>query len=571
MLTSRIPWAVLLAVAGPVVAQILPTPTLAARQDPSPSPVLVFNSVEEPVSCASTVVSWLYAGPDVSLSLFVTNVSVPQTGRPTTEPPPNTFTNTFIDGPSRRSLQPRGDISLSVANGLSPSTRSYNWTVNVPEGNYQLTAVIQTSPPYVVRSASFFVQLGTDSSCLSANPAPSASTSNPSDTSTPSATTSSTAISSSSLPTFTPIGGASNTPVNKGAIAGGVVAGAVVLLGAVGLYLFFLWRPKRNRARSASITHPSSKGPFAFGAGGGGGGRWGGLDSVDSHMAMHDTTFTATPKKTKKPYASARHQSQASSVGPFAGGISASQGDIQTSSGYPGSPYEEKYGSPDEMGLATLGPNGGRSPKLNARSYSSSTFSSDLGAFGPDPAATQRRPSLTTNSQASPRRPSVDSTVERSPFASPPTSPVVLGRSPSTGAQTQPPVPAQRKTPRKPVPAYTAASPSAPSPSLVSPAVSPYDSPVLPLGGGGHYATRAERGSLKSTSSNTKSRSKSKERSKSKGRKAGDGSSTNASSEELGSPQQPAGTLEHKSSFGPGGVEGKQLHYLIPDMPLGQQ
>jgi hypothetical protein len=26
--------------------------------------------------------------------------------------------------------------------------------------------------------------------------------------------------------------------------------------------------------------------------------------------------------------------------------------------------------------------------------------------------------------------------------------------------------------------------------------------------------------------------------------------------------------LAHKSSFGPGGVEGKPLHYLIPDMPM---
>jgi hypothetical protein len=26
--------------------------------------------------------------------------------------------------------------------------------------------------------------------------------------------------------------------------------------------------------------------------------------------------------------------------------------------------------------------------------------------------------------------------------------------------------------------------------------------------------------------------------------------------------------LSHKGSFGPGGIEGKQLHYLIPDMPI---
>jgi len=27
-------------------------------------------------------------------------------------------------------------------------------------------------------------------------------------------------------------------------------------------------------------------------------------------------------------------------------------------------------------------------------------------------------------------------------------------------------------------------------------------------------------------------------------------------------------SLVHKSSFGPGGIEGKQVHYLIPDMPF---
>jgi hypothetical protein len=28
--------------------------------------------------------------------------------------------------------------------------------------------------------------------------------------------------------------------------------------------------------------------------------------------------------------------------------------------------------------------------------------------------------------------------------------------------------------------------------------------------------------------------------------------------------------LSHKDSFGPGGIEGKPMHYLIPDMPLSQ-
>ena len=100
---------------------------------------------------------------------------------------------------------------------------------------------------------------------------------------------------------------------------------------------------------------------------------------------------------------------------------------------------------------------------------------------------------------------------------------------------------------RKPVPAYDPnqdpsspvspaafQAPSVPSPSPHSsdPSPSPEPSTVSQSangggGGGGHYATRSQLGQDHS-----------------------------------------APDLTHKSSFGPGGVEGKPLHYLIPDMPM---
>ncbi|KAF8067754.1 hypothetical protein FPV67DRAFT_1493372 [Lyophyllum atratum] len=592
-MTSTMPWLVLLAFTGRAAAQ-LPTPHLVARQDPSrPSPNLAFHTVGNLVSCAPTILTWEYTGPDEPLSLLISNTDVPQNG-PTTSRNSPTFTDTFINTAAkdnRRSLQLRDSISALIAAGLSPNSNAFNWTVNVPQGNYVVVAVASAPAAYFTRSSPFFVQQGSDTSCLGTSSSSSAPL--PSDTSSSSPTTS-IATTTSSSATVTPIGGSSSTPVNKGAIAGGVVAGVVILLGALGLYIFFICRPKRSRSHhtrspSGALAHSPSKSAFGFGGGGGGGGgRWGGLSSVDSHMAMKDTAFTATPKKSKKAYTT-KHHSQTSSVGHIVGGVGASQDDIQTylagtrsragsvAQQY-GSPSEEKFGSPEEVGLPTLASNGGRSPKPTPRSYSSSTYASELANA---PAKTHRRPSLTANTRSKPHRPSIDSTVDshqQSPFTPPATSPVGVARSPSTASQAQPP--AQRKTPRKPVPAYAdSASSSAPTPSPISPSpsFSPFDSPVLPVQGQGqgHYATRAERESLKSTASNSKS--KSKARSKSKGRdkdkdregvKGSEGNSTNASSEEIVGQVQ--GTLAHKSSFGPGGVEGKQLHYLIPDMPVAQ-
>jgi hypothetical protein len=103
----------------------------------------------------------------------------------------------------------------------------------------------------------------------------------------------------------------------------------------------------------------------------------------------------------------------------------------------------------------------------------------------------------------------------------------------STGSQQA----VTRKTPRKPVPAYDPSvagtstfMPASSNPSTINiPSPATPTTPSLPFGSSntGHYSKRSQQGI----------------------------------------PGNESGTLVHKSSFGPGGVEGKPLHLLIPDMP----
>ncbi|KAG5645516.1 hypothetical protein DXG03_005926 [Asterophora parasitica] len=604
-----------------------PTQTLSARQAAS-SPLLVFNAPDQPTSCLDTLFTWNYAGPDAPLSLTVTNVGVSQAS--TTSNSPRTFTNPFTNPATR---QAGHQVSLLIADLLDPSSGSYNWTkVTVLPGFYVLVGAIQ-SAGYSTITAPFFVQPGNDVSCLGTQPSPSPS-------STFSSSSSSVSSSSSNFPpTVTPIGGSGEeTRINKGAIAGGVVAGVLVLLGALAIYIIFICLPRR-RARSRHARSPSKSGALAHshvggdGHDGGGAGRWGGLSSVDSHMVMNETPYTKTLKKSKKPYTSTaakRHHSTTSSasVGPFAGGVGASQDNIQlysngngtrsrsgsvaqnyNSSVYLASPSEEKLGMTllSSPGRASSPPANNPNPNP-AHAYSASSHAE----------APQRRTSLT---QGRPRR-SVDSTASQlqSPFATPPASSplspvsptaamVGLARAPSAGSgstahppsssshhtQPQAQTQAQRKTPRKPVPVYSSSSPptspvSPPAPPLspapptqaLPPTFDPH--PMVHTSSQGHYATRAERESLKSLSpaqsgGKRKSRSKSKGPGRDKVKDKGGGNSANASRESLasnfylneyGNGSGSGREVAHKSSFGPGGVEGRPLHYLIPDMPAQQ-
>ncbi|KAG6820903.1 hypothetical protein H0H93_009677 [Arthromyces matolae] len=461
------------------------------------------------------------------------NTSTTSTG------PSPTLSDSASPSPSAvaRGVYIRDNINVEIASSISPTVLSLNLTaLNVPPGNYHLVAVM-TEPVYVTTSADFTVQQGGDNSCLTSISSSSSSlTSTSSSSSTSTVATDSSTITSSDASSATSIsatpvavGGVSDSQVNKGAIAGGVVAGVVALLAALVIYYFCVLRPQRSRTSGRS-PNAARDGAFAPG-GGAGAGRWGGLGSVDSHVPSSDP-------KTQKPYV----HNQPSYGRP------ASQDDLRSHlsrtgsvqyGGYAGSPSEEKFaGSPsEEMVLATLPY---RSPDLTAHANSNNGRTHSVSSDH------SRRYSLQQ------QRISMEG---QSPFASPTTpSPVALVRNSSSGGQN-----GQRKTARKPVPAYagTSASPEETSPLSSSPSPLPPSSTPFadPVSVPGHYSTRADRDSSKSISSK-KSRSKTKLRDK-------DGGSANSSNEEV------AQELAHKSSFGPGGVEGKPLHYLIPDMPVG--
>ncbi|KAG6854415.1 hypothetical protein C0991_006957 [Blastosporella zonata] len=407
--SSRIPWLVLfLALPWNGVAQD-PTPYLAPRQD---TPILAFIGLFDAqlTSCTSTSFNWVYSGPDASLSLFISNQSVSQD---TTTVAPTALT----DKRSIRSLHVRDTVDIPIASMISPTLDGFNLTsLAVSPGDYQLIAIVATVPPYLAYSPTFTVQQGSDTSCLTSSPSSSSSSSTSSftlsfptttsDISTITSTVSSSASASTSSSIVAPIGAVSSTPVNKGAIAGGVVAGVIISLAVIAFYYFFSrHRRTRAHARAPTDSHPSN-GAFDVGTASGGniGGRWGGLGSVDSHAPLSDP-------KVQKPYVSTRHRASQDEINFYR-----SRSGSVPHGGYTGSPSEEKFGGspPEEMVLSTMPY---RSPSSNAHASKNNVRSYSTSSMAPS-----EHPRRGSQSQA--RRPSLDSSAShaQSPFATPPAS-----------------------------------------------------------------------------------------------------------------------------------------------------
>lgn len=479
------------------------------------TPLLFFNSIQQLTACASGSLSWIYVGPaDAVMTLQITNNGVTQES--------STFSSlqrTLTDAATGRAV-PTGaspsSTTVTLSTSITPSnSNSFNWTqVTLPQGAY---IAISSFPAfqYNARSLPFVIQESTDTTCFS--------------TST-SSMPPSTASSTSSSPSATVL---VSTPssMNKGAIAGGVVGGAVFLLCVLALFLFFRYK-RSTHIPSSSYT---GGGGAIFGMRRKG---WGGLSSYDSSKGI--ATDVPQRKRSKlrrppKPYLDGgrniRQLSHTDSLGSPTVDVPIEEGIPSYRSANAFSPSEEKFASSEEIvGMATLPANGGKRQSSLSESFYNE-FSSSGSAMGP------RRPSVNSTASLLPgaRRPSIDSPA---PAYSSPTSasspnvaaiPPGMDRAPSgTSSQQE-----KKKTPRKPVPVYVPSSSTPPPAIATDPSIStptPLFAPSAPFAeaelkaqkrSSGHYAlpSRAE-------------------------------------------PQ-----LSHKSSFGPGGVEGKPLHYLIPDMP----
>jgi len=528
--TWLLPYCLLFFIAS-TVAQL--PPTLVARQttstssSSSSSPTFTFHNqdLQNAVVCSPLHISWLYTGPKTpdGLSLYISNYTL-------------AFTN-LTDTVYRRAASPIVS-AVKISSSIDPTKRAFDWpAVTVPLGLYFLTAVIPDDS-YSVASIPFPVSDNGNTSCTVASS--SSSTSRRS-------TATSHPVTPSQSSVLPPPGTTSNR-LNVAAIAGGVVGGVILLLLSLFLCIFLNGRSRRNHSFARYRVNKDNSGRD-----------WGGLASVDSHVPVGGRSATQGPTY---PSATAQHVSRTGSHATFVSTIladakygSPSEEGVPTSRSRPesatheswrgGSPSEEKFaGSVEEMeleGIPTLGYPNNKS-NLPHRSYSTSTFNASELTMG--------QPRRASDPQAL----MIDTAID-----------------PSTLSPTS----QQRKTPRKPVPAYTPSydgghradplSESPLSPALLSVAanLTSASSPVItPSPTTCHYTTHTNRRSLPPMIVRSKSKSKSKSR------MFGAGSSQESVVESGGSDMGHNG-LVHKSSFGPAGVEGKPLHFLVPDiLPL---
>ena len=410
---------------------------------------------------------------------------------------------------------------------MSPfNSSSFSWSqVALHQVWYVATATISS---YTTNSLSFFVRESTNIQCLS------------------SSSTSTTSTSPDSSNTTFPVFNTSSS-INKGAIAGGVVGGAALLIGVLALYYFLRSRRPAHHPPSSS-SYSGGAGP-AFGMSRKG---WDGLSSVDSTRGTPTYAKSPAPQRKRsklrssKPYPNGRGNARQYPQSDLQGTPMVnrpSDEEIQSRrSASAFSQSEEKFGSAEEVvGMATLPANGGK-----RQSSLTDSLYHEFGYSG-SPAATRRRsvgstlslppgarhPSMDLYSPAYPSPTAISPTPSASHLPSSFSSSVIgavapaMDHSDSASSQLEP---QKKKTPRKPVPAYDPSS----SPPLPTIDRNPSTSTLTPPS---PFVAETEVRAQRRSSAHYSVRS-------------------------FGEPQ-----LNHKSSFGPGGVEGRPLHYLIPDMP----
>ncbi|THH18841.1 hypothetical protein EW146_g2200 [Bondarzewia mesenterica] len=208
-----------------------------------------FNTVAEMWTCGEATVTWNYLGSASGLKLGITNDGVMQKAAPTHSLSDGTSSSTSTASASglvRRQTSSTSvpTINQTLVTQLDPF--AYNWTwskVDVPQGWYVMEAFMGSSS---AQSTSFFVNNGTDVSCLIGS-TPSSSSSSPA-----SATSASSAASSSSSAIVAPVSGSSRSS-HAGAIAGGVVGGVAFVSALLAALLFWFCRRRPSRARARAL------------------------------------------------------------------------------------------------------------------------------------------------------------------------------------------------------------------------------------------------------------------------------------------------------------------------------
>jgi hypothetical protein len=202
---------------------------------------LTIFTVPNLLTCSTVTIEWLYNGttpPTSNYSLVVTNIGVNQSGLSRREHP----------------LVPRQSTSVvnMTLGAVNVTTGSFDWIkVNIPQGWYLMNIYAPAGP---IPSNVFNVTNGLDVSCVVGL--------SESSTLSSSSLVTSTSPSQSVYPTTNiPFAKTPTTTMQKGAIAGCVVGGGVVLALIAALFLWLSWR-RKARARKAT---PLSAGPRSKG------------------------------------------------------------------------------------------------------------------------------------------------------------------------------------------------------------------------------------------------------------------------------------------------------------------
>lgn len=483
------------------------TPTADPAPLPSSSPVLFLQNFNFPLTtCTVHNVSWSYDGPNARLSIAATNSGVPQ--GPPPAPFPSRAVVTLSDNGVVRALRPRAPDTITdfIVRDLEASALHMTWKVNVPSGWY--TIVAASGFGRLDQTDPFFVQDGPDTSCLLGGPTSSSTSSLSPSSSNP--------VSEAPQETVSPPAPiASTSKDNHVGIIIGVVAGVVVALIVILIAFLCLRRRKHAQDRPASVLP---------GAGLRRG--WGGLGSFSS---IHSVKAAPTSRDLA---VTTREHARHTEDGAPRSGVSTPfslEEKVSTSPVFNSrNPFDDTEGG---ITLATLPSNGRRSSSARSslQQYPprhNSSISAIITSYDTE--------TSTRSTDLSSSRHNSLSTAEMMPsYSSSSSNPSPTERNKaehgSSGSQS-----GVRKTTRKPVPAYDPAvhTSSTPSPFVesTSPIVLTPGTPIASsITGQGHYAKKSQY-----------------------------------------SASNPEGIdrLPRKSSFGPGGIEGKPMHYLIPDMPL---
>ncbi|KAF6757634.1 hypothetical protein DFP72DRAFT_1167984 [Ephemerocybe angulata] len=481
------------------------------------SPILSFDTIGNLTTCEPATIRWFYAGAPINMTLSVTNIGVTQISSP-----PSPFDQLDLN------LHPSPHRKPAAPTKVNPASLTFEWpSVNVTSGSYQFEALI-ISQNYLKISDVFYVLQGPNTACLPA---------------------SSTSTIPSSVPTGgspsipAPVSGASSKPINTSAIVG-IVLGVLALIMVVLAVWFFLRHRKQQRQIGAGKKGSSKK--------------WNALNSTDSRagiMAAVGANNDKDPRERMRRHSQSqrRNYSQSSSLGPTEETVTGDLSEEKLGASY--SSRKNSIASYDSMALAAL-PSLPHSSEHEAGGRRSK--GSYLDIVGANVARRRSTDAKTRSQLYLPPIESSHSTVSRtSSFGGvseathpiPPPDP----HTPQSDAKRANRQSFGRK--RKPVPAYDGEAPASPIPASPIPPSpmpseahltssemgyhgSPSQPPQLQLrhpqpqnpSTVGHYSTRGAAISRPNTTDSSE--------------------------------------LLHKTSFG---VEGKPVHYLMPDLPPDSQ